>query len=245
MEKLKIVLGESGQVLGTWNLPVYWTLPFGRQDLLEMYKQGQIPFEESWFDPIVSTKRSDHFIFSKEHFIIRRKGSGHCTVEDRNSPPATYLNNVVVGKDAVKINENDVISIPLRRNGQLISLFLQLKYFFTDPGSQVRQLHQCSNTGKMYLVYWEEEASSRRHFAVKTAKLEGNQDQTAQGNFKNLRPTGEVPCPHCGNMQSVYCVVCKEFICYDGHSETVKCAGCNNTYSLKEDHSGNVDVKSF
>lgn len=250
MEKIRLTFAEGNRIYGTWELPVYWTIRFGQQDLMELYKKITPEFDSHLLDKIIPLKQNAMGHIIQEHFILRHLREGGYSIEDRNPNPLTYLNNQILSKMPCALKENDVITLPLLRRGQLVSLFIQFGIshssdsYSTNP-PQMQQLMQCSKTAEFFIVYWEEDLEFRKHFAVKTAKIEGNVSKPSPSGAKNLRPASEVPCPFCGNLYPVYCPKCKIWVCYDGEADTVKCPGCNRNYKLKDMIGDNVDIKTL
>lgn len=246
MEKIRLALAIGSEIICAWTTPVYWTMWFGKQDLLEMLKEDLKELDEQWFDKIRPIVRKENYNFVQEHFIIRRQAEGQYTIEDRNQPVLTYINNQPASKIPLKLQDGDVIAIPMTRYGQDESVFLQFKIVPSPQDSQNQQfgqLLQCSQTANLFMVYWEEDPSSRKHFAVRIEKLNSTRSPTNPSGVKNLRPASETPCPYCGNKYSVYCIKCKNFICYNGIDETLSCKGCKQKYSLKEEEGHDLDVK--
>jgi hypothetical protein len=245
MEVLEITLADNNQILASFDLPVYWTLYFSREDVERMLSECEIQIEPNMLQFITPMKTGRDGIVLAEHFIIRRLGDGKYTIEDRNKKPLTYVNGQAVGLKATPLNSEDVIALPIVRNGQTQSLLLQIRFEQAEiHGEPIKQLTQCARTGKKFIVYWEEHAEMRKHFAVKVEPIIGNPPQKAEGS-KNLRPALEVPCPYCTSKDSVYCPKCKIWICMERGQDKWKCAGCGLTYKISEMRGHDVDIKTL
>jgi DNA-directed RNA polymerase subunit M/transcription elongation factor TFIIS len=103
----------------------------------------------------------------------------------------------------------------------------------------------CSKKGQKFAVHWEEEPSTKRHVAVSTEKIEPHIQNLPSAESKNLRPSSEIICPHCGNQHVILCMKCKMFMCYDGVAQKLKCPTCKVTYGLKDQVGGDIDIKTL
>ena len=145
---------------------------FGREDIEHIFHDAEAPIVEGMFDQIKPCKESANNVVTQEHFIIRRISDGNYTIEDRNSPAMTYLNNQLIGKSPVPLKAGDVITLPLVKNKSLQAFYIQVK-FIDAPinGAEMKQLHQCARTGDRFFVIWVEDEETRKHFAIRTEKL--------------------------------------------------------------------------
>ncbi len=245
IEKLKLTFALGQQVLGYYMVPVYWTKHIGKQDVQEVFKALYDKADESWFRKIKEIKKEGPFKTTQEHFIFKRIKDGEYTIEDRNKPPLTYLNNKQVGTHPKTLKDGDVIAIPLVKNNEDISCYIQVKLDRKKPKhSPLKQLVQCQNTKKFFIVYWEEDPDSRHHFSVKIEEVVGDPEKLKTKGYKNLRMAAETPCPYCGNKHLIFCQKCKTFVCYDGIANKVKCPGCKKKYRLS-DRDGNIDIPTL
>ena len=209
---------------------VYWTLNFGSENLQQFFQDSETPADSSVFEHLRSVKVGSHGLFTQEHFIIHHLGEAQYSIEDRNKPPLTHVNNKLVSK-AVPLKPNDVIVVPIVHDGQDQSCYMQFDIMADDPSlTTIKQLFQCSQNGEKFIVYWEEDQKARKHFATHTEKVPKGTKPPAEGNSKNLRPASEVLCPYCGNLNVGYCPKCKIYICMGSNTDTMKCAGCGTKY---------------
>jgi hypothetical protein len=245
MEKIEFKVAERGKVLGSWLIPAYWTLNFGREDLERMFQESDFIVEPGMFDQIHKIRQGKFNKIDEEHFIIRRKEAGQYTIEDRNKPPITYVNEQLIKESPIRLNSGDIIAVPLVRGGILQSCLIQVSFFQdTSPSPPIKQLGQCARKGEKYLIYWVEDSESRNHFAEKTEKVPANTVIPKTQESKNLRPVSQVPCPYCGSMYSGYDPICKIYICHDGESEKWTCIKCKHTFRLSEMRGSNIDIKT-
>jgi hypothetical protein len=245
IEKLELTVADGSTVLGSFMIPVYHAVHFGREEVQHILEEAQIPIEKGLLDKIHETKFGKNNLVVEEHFIFRRKGDGNYTIEDRNHPPMTYINGSVVKDNPVPIKAGDVIALPLMRNNQMQSFYIQIG-FSDEPtvGKEIKQLIQCARTGKKFITYWVEDAETRKHFAIKTEPVT-SAEPMRMDEVKNLRPASQTPCHYCSSKFSVYCPKCKVFICFDEGHDKWKCAGCGLTYKTSEMKGSNIDIKTL